>query len=250
MGKVDEYCQVLRTLDSWDDYLKAESHLPGPRANLELAYAVGLEGTPVMLLRYAGIDPQSAPENTPENFLAVCGVMGLGYLMARGQGDYFEILRQKANDPRWRVREAVALGLQQYGRAELESLLPEMKRWSEGSLLERRAAVAVLCEPDILADQSHAAEILRILDQITTSVPQKGGRRSGEFKALRKALGYGWSVAVAAQPQLGKPYFEKWVREPDKDVRWIMKNNLKKKRLVRMDEGWVGEQLKALDIPV
>jgi hypothetical protein len=37
---------------------------------------------------------------------------------------------------------------------------------------------------------------------------------------------------------------EKWLADPDKDVRWIMRENLKKNRLVRMDADWV-EQCKA-----
>jgi hypothetical protein len=32
---------------------------------------------------------------------------------------------------------------------------------------------------------------------------------------------------------------EKWMVHPDKDIRWIMKENLKKNRLVRMDAEWV-----------
>jgi len=32
---------------------------------------------------------------------------------------------------------------------------------------------------------------------------------------------------------------EKWMANPDKDIRWIMKENLKKRRLVRMDAEWV-----------
>ena len=31
---------------------------------------------------------------------------------------------------------------------------------------------------------------------------------------------------------------EKWLVHPDKDVRWIMKENLKKNRLPRMDAAW------------
>ena len=63
---------------------------------------------------------------------------------------------------------------------------------------------------------------------------------------LRKGLAYGWSVAVAAQPAIGKPRMEKWIVSEDPDIRWIMKQNLKKKRLSRMDESWVQTQLKAL----
>jgi hypothetical protein len=39
---------------------------------------------------------------------------------------------------------------------------------------------------------------------------------------------------------------EKWIGSDDKDVRWIMKQNLKKKRLIRMDEDWVAAQLERL----
>ena len=64
-------------------------------------------------------------------------------------------------------------------------------------------------------------------------------RRGEDFLTLRKGLGYCWSVAVAALPAEGKALMEKWLVKPDKDVRWIMKENLKKNRLVRMDAGWV-----------
>ena len=32
---------------------------------------------------------------------------------------------------------------------------------------------------------------------------------------------------------------EKWLAESNKDVRWLMKENLKKDRLMRMDSEWV-----------
>jgi hypothetical protein len=46
-------------------------------------------------------------------------------------------------------------------------------------------------------------------------------------------------VAVAALPQEGKAYMQKWLVNSDNDIRWIMHENLKKKRLERMDAGWV-----------
>jgi hypothetical protein len=59
-------------------------------------------------------------------------------------------------------------------------------------------------------------------------------------------LAYGWSVAVAAQPELGKPRMEKWIGVDDPDIRWVMVQNLRKKRLMRMDAAWVRAQLAAL----
>ena len=70
--------------------------------------------------------------------------------------------------------------------------------------------------------------------------------RDESFNALRKSLGYCWSVAVVAHPTMGKPRMEQWIGSGDRDVRWVMKQNLGKKRLTRMDDQWVVEQLKKL----
>jgi hypothetical protein len=247
MGKVEDYRHQLNELDSWDVFLKEESRLPGPRANLELAFAVAWEGTHERLLRYASLDATIAPENTPEGFLAVCGVIGLGVLAVRGEGEYFELLRRKACDPRWRIREATALGLQIHGRTSMDQLLVEMEDWSKGSFLEQRAVVATLCEPGLLVSHEHALRTFEILDGITASIQQKEDRKIEEFKILRKGLAYGWSVAVAAQPDPGRARMEHWIGSPDPDIRWIMKQNLKKNRLKRMDAGWVESQLKRLE---
>jgi hypothetical protein len=59
------------------------------------------------------------------------------------------------------------------------------------------------------------------------------------FKVLRQGMGYCWSVAVAALPEEGKPLMEKWLTSRNGNVRWIMKENLRKNRLVRMDAKWV-----------
>jgi hypothetical protein len=121
-----------------------------------------------------------------------------------------------------------------------------MEEWSVGTLLERRAVVASLCEPSLLVDRDHASRVLDILQAITGSILGEEDRRSEGFRVLRKGLAYGWSVVVAAQPSIGKPRMEGWIRSQDLDIRWIMKQNLKKKRLTRMDESWVQAQLEAM----
>jgi hypothetical protein len=122
-----------------------------------------------------------------------------------------------------------------------------MAAWSHGTSLERRAVVATLCEPALLEEQEFAARTLDLLDHITTSILNQPDRRSEDFRVLRKGLAYGWSVAVAAHPDPGKPRMARWVAEQDPDIRWIMKQNLGKARLVRMDPEWVQAQLAALD---
>lgn len=242
MKKRDKYRGELRDLDSWEDFLRENSGLPGPRANLELAFAVAEEGDVRQFLRWAKLKPSDAPTNAPEGFLAVCGTVGLGFKVASGRTTYLPMLREQANDPRWRVREAVALGLQRYGEVALEDLQNAMAEWSHGTLLEKRAAVATLCEPRLLVNPKSASRTLEMLDEITRSLLEVTDRKSDQFRVLRKGLGYGWSVAIVAAPDRGKALFEKWAGSEDPDIRWIMRENLKKKRLERMDAIWVSEQ--------
>jgi hypothetical protein len=132
-------------------------------------------------------------------------------------------------------------GITEEQRKEIE----EMGRWSRGSFLEQRAAAAALCEPALLHRPDQVERVLQILDEITTALTTVQNRRDDDFKVLRQGLGYCWSVAVVALPAVGQPLMEKWLASLDKDVRWIMKENLQKKRLARLDPDWV-EQSKAL----
>src|SRR5512135_3639268 len=108
MTKIDDYRQQLKKLKDWIPFLKKESGLPGPRGNLELAHAVAREGSKQ---QYEHLLSVRAEENTPEVFLVFCGVIGLGRLAAC-EPELFAQIRGYASDTRWRVREAVAAGLQ------------------------------------------------------------------------------------------------------------------------------------------
>ncbi len=243
MDKVATYQAVLLNLETWDDYLLQESGLPGPRGNIELAQAVTEIASEKQLTMWLAYDVQAAPTNSPYEFLAFCGVLGQGKLLAEGNLEALKVLRSAASDPRWRIREAVAMALQRYGRGNMESLLAEMEIWSHGNWLEKRAAAAALCEPELLVDSGETKRVLKILNLITGSILTAAGRSQEGFKALRKGLGYCWSVAVVANPSFGKPLLEKWIQCADPDVQWIMGQNLKKKRLERLDAQWVSKWL-------
>jgi HEAT repeat protein len=236
--KTETYRAKLRSLRDWDPYLLKESGLPGPRGNLELAQVVADEGTEDRFRRYLTYTADRAPTNSPFEFLAFCGVVGLGRLLAEGDLDVMPTLRRFAADPRWRLREAVAMALQRQGDVDMARLLTEMRDWADGTPYEQRAAAAALCEPLLLGRASHARAVLRMLDRITNSVARSADRRSDAFLALRKGLGYCWSVAFAAFPEAAKPLMEKWIARPDPDVRWIMRENLKKNRMTRADAAW------------
>src|SRR5512143_1152859 len=150
MSRLASYLALLPTLPDWDAYLLANSGLPGPRGNLELAQAVAQLGDEARFARWRALTPAQAPANSPAEFLAFCGVLGLGQRLAAGDPAAAAELRPFASDPRWRTREAVAMALQRWGLASLPALLNEMVAWAAGSLFEQRALVAGLCEPAVL----------------------------------------------------------------------------------------------------
>lgn len=246
MTKTEIYRRKLRSLPDWTPYLVKESGLPGPRGNLELAQVVAEESSRAQVENFLSIPAEEAPENSPGVFLVFCGVTALGKWAARGDHKQFARLQRFASDPRWRVREAVAIALQYVGDADMTPLLKEMREWSRGNWYEKRAAAAALAEPRLLRDPKVATEVLAILNTITSEIQTAADRQAEPFKVLRRSMGYCWSVAVAARPPAGKRLIEKWLKGRNPDVLWIMKENLKKARLTKMDSKWVRACLAAL----
>jgi hypothetical protein len=204
-----------------------------------LAQAVADEGNTEIFQRYLTYSGDIAPVNSPYEFLAFCGIVGLGRLAAEGNFEHLPTLRASASDPRWRVREAVAMAMQRLGDANMDALVAEIERWSRGTPYEQRAAAASICEPRLLSQPQAAHSAINILETITESIRLINDRRREDFLALRKGLGYCWSVAVAALPTAGKPALEKWLASDDPDIIWIMNENLKKNRLIKLDAAWV-----------
>jgi hypothetical protein len=239
MGKREAYVEQLKSVQDWETFLKKHSGLPGPRGNLELAQAAADAGSRRQFKEWLRYDEASAPVNTPGEFVAVCGVIGYGRLLAEGESSELQLLRKWASDGRWRLREAVAMAMQRYGERDMEAMLTGVEAWARGSPLEQRAAAAAVCEPRLLVGPRHARRVLRMLDRITGSLARAQDRRGEDHRALRQGLGYCWSVAIVALPEAGKPMLEKWAASGDPDVQWVVRENLKKARLVRMDRRWV-----------
>lgn len=215
--------------EAWGSYLDAHSGLPGPRGNLELLAAAG-DLAPAGLLRAWAADD--------DEYRAAVGTAGLGRLVAEGDAAALDELRERANDARWRVREAVAMALQRVGDAERARLWAVADAWATGSALEQRAAAAGVCEPRLLRSAPDAAAAVALLERITHGLAAlpPARRRDADVRTLRQALGYCWSVAVAADPAAGFPAFEALVAAAhDDDVRWVVRQNLGKARLTRAD---------------
>ncbi len=241
MSKIELYQQALRATQDVEAYLLKECGLPGPRGNLELAQAC-VDVLPERTLRgFLKYTPQRAPANTPHEFLAFCGALSLGLPASRGNEQAWRRLRLLASDPRWRTREAVAMALQRVGRTDMRLLFARLQSWRKGSPLVQRAVAAGLCEPDLLRHSPDVVRTLSILAGLSEPFKRSAGPADPERLVLRQALGYCWSVAIAAHPEAGKRAFEKLVPPASPDMLWIVKENLSKNRLTRMDSAWVAK---------
>ena len=205
--------------------------------------AAAADVVPDTRLRYwVSLGPSAAPTGTASEFLPVCGAAGLGRLLVESAGaatrqeSILTTLRGLAGDPRWRVREGVAMALQRWGAVDMTALLTVMRSWAATrDRLVQRAVVAALCEPPLLRDDTDAAKVVAILDSVTATLVASADRRTDPFRVLRQALGYGWSVAIVAAPEPGWAAFERWAALTDLDIAWMVRENLRKDRLRRLD---------------
>ncbi len=225
--------------------LVAQSRLPGPRANLELgdafATAAAAHTGPAMRRLWrlcdtlAGIGATAAPTNTPEEFLAFCGTLGLGAIGAAApefSGKALTRLHVLVRDARGRTREAVARGLQRMIGAHPRETLAALSGWiTKDDWLAMRAVAAAVAEPALLKNRPVARVALRLHQTILRRVLRTRARTSEAFRTLRQALGYSCSVVTAALPGEGFAFMRTLAESGDPDGRWIVEENLKKKRL-------------------
>ena len=219
------------------EYLLKNSNLPGPRGNLELLYDfsktadTGIVGK---CLEYIKEDTS----NSPEEFVGMCGILGYAQINKANNKVVLKFLRNYASHNSWRIREAVAMGIQEISVDNLGETLKNIEPWVNGNFLEQRAVVAGLCEPKLLKIEDSNINILDILEKITKNL-NHDNKLSDPEVSLRKALGYGWSVVIVSGPKSGKSHFEKLFHLSGKHVNWIIRENLKKNRLIKMDPQWV-----------
>ena len=95
--------------------------------------------------------------------------------------------------------------------------------------------MAAVAEPRLLRNGRLMPVALDVLDAATGSVGAAPERRAPDVRVLRQALGYAWSVLIAADPPVTWPRFAAGPRLVTADVAWIVRENLKKDRLRRLD---------------
>jgi hypothetical protein len=257
MGKKDDSWGDLPSLVK--DYLQSgdssrlmeaienHSNLPGPRANLELAAAFGdlmeemahASGDQLweLCLGFVTVTPEEGPVNDPKEFIPFCGAVGIGALGSRLDTFYDEALttlRELSRDRRWRLREAVRMGLQRILRAHTENTLEDLQHWiPEGNPLEMRAVAASVSDLEFLLDQSFANRALDLHKEILDKIGCIKDRKAKSFRVLRKALGYTLSILICALPEAGLELIDELITSKDTDLIWIARSNLKKRRVLR-----------------
>jgi hypothetical protein len=228
-------------------FLIINSNLPGPRGNLELAELFAssvveyseknIDKLWALCLKMTAISADEAPVNTASEFIPFCGTVGIGSIAAL-HSNYFKKalirLRQLANDPRWRMREGVAMGLQKLMLSNTNAVLKDLKKWiNSGDLMELRAVAAAVAEPALLKNKELAKEALKLNQEIVRKLARTKDRKSEKFRILRKALAYTLSVVIVPFPKEGFEYLKQLIKMNDPDIAWIVKQNLKKNRLIK-----------------
>jgi hypothetical protein len=241
---IDEFLKTANE-DDLTKYLTVNSNLPGPRGNLELADAFSdvikeyssrepekLWSLSMKLIRFS---PNAAPTDNPKEFLVFCGARIIGALGSSVA--FFEKamvhLKELATDSRWRTREGVAMALQDLIEKSSKETLKELEKWIEsGNWLVMRAVAAGVAEPALLKEQKTAQAALYLHKQIVVRITT-AEEHNLEFKTLRQGLGYSLSVIVCAVPKGGFEFMRQLAGSKDADILWIVKENIKKNRLIK-----------------
>jgi len=233
-------------------YLHEQSRLPGPRANLELvnelsyllaALSAEQPDKVQSVLNYLISDDRSkVVSNTPAEFVVLCGIVAFGACAAaqpKWRGEVFELLEHYACNTCWRVRQGVEIAFQRVltvAPQETISFLAIMA--SQGNYFQQRAAIAAIAEPALLYSPEivqAALSIQRVVLERLHSAPAADRKRE-DFRALRQTQGYALSVITAVVPEKGFALMRNCATWGDADITWILRENLKKKRLAKFVE--------------
>lgn len=235
--------------DSLQAYMMEQSNLPGVRANLELVAAFAeLIGTTVtqpgarvdrveaLLDSWAQLPLERAPVNHPREILPAAAAEAYGAVAAARPDwwdDELSKLHRLTSDPRWRTRDMVVKGLQRMCDADWSRTCAALVGWAGDAPFAARAAVAAVAESRLLEDKARAEDALAVQANAVSTfmgiAPER--RRDEDVRALRQALGYTLSVVTAASPETGFHLMEELAALPDPDIVWIVRENMKKKRL-------------------
>lgn len=232
-------------------YLRDQGRLPGPRANLELVNSLSNLLAAIvpeqpeqvwMLVHYLVQDEKTVERNTPDEFVVLCGVVAFGAcasVRTQWHSEVFDVMKVFACSDSWRVREGATLALQRLLPVIPQETIKFLKELAtKGNCLQQRASVASIAEPSLLHDQIMVDAALAIQRHVLGRFHKlsENNRKREDVRVLRQSLGYTLSVVTAAIPEEGFALMRDCAKWNDADINWILRENLKKKRLAKFVE--------------
>jgi hypothetical protein len=217
------------------------SKLPGTRANDALADAFAqacrARGSRAdsVVLGLARLDEDQAPGATALEFLPVCGVLALGTRAAMDEkvrAPFIAELHARADDLRFRVRDAVVDSLARTGARAGDWLVAEVASWMDG-YFHAAAVVRALSRETWLSALHDPGPPLARLDEafeLSRNAPRAAARYPGR-KALVEAISNALSPLGV---RFGSPFFDtlsRWAITSDPELREMVTGALTDKRL-------------------
>ncbi len=226
------------------DLLMRGSKLPGTRMNDDLADAFALAcraagpKAQTLALGMARLTPDEAPGATALEFLPVCGLYALTAAAvanpqaSAGRALLLEELHARADDPRFRVRDAVVLCLARVGAATGDALVADVAPWMDGYFHAAAVLTALTNETWLTALHDAAGVVARIDDAFTLAreAPRAAARWPGH-KALLAALSRTPGVVAS---RFGVPVFDmlvRWTASKDPVLREVVEASLGARQL-------------------
>jgi hypothetical protein len=197
--------------------LELGSGLPGPRANLHLALefaeTCAHAGATADALAYAMASepPTELRGEAAKEFLAMCGVLAVAaraQLEPKLRDKALVILEERADDPRFRVRDAVPIGLAMLGTKMHAELAERVAHWMD-RYFQAAAVLRALSDRtwlETFGTKEHDVP-LRLLDEafeLAANAPRSDARYPGH-KALVEVLAY---VPKAFAKRFGMAMFD------------------------------------------
>lgn len=256
MTKREKYCADLTDLFSRylqpenfrpiSKYLEENSGLPGPRGNLELAFTFGdfcreyaekyRKEVWDMCLQFSESEILDLKDD-PSVFTPFCGILGLGAagsLSGQRCRKAFKQLRPLSSHSNWRIREAVPKAINSMLFTQTDVVLDEIRGWiGEDNWLPMRSVAAGMIESGKIADETLARQALELHHEILIKVHENFRQKDDAFTALRKGLAFTLSVAVMSLPGPGFELMRSLLKLGDSNIEWIIRENLKKSRLLK-----------------
>jgi hypothetical protein len=238
------------------DLLARRSGLPGRKVNdaalLQFAETCRARGAAVdrLIVAMATLDADSAPGATALEFIPVCGVTAVGARAAADAAAFLRMLgtlHECADDPRFRVRDAVVAALVRVGEKHGDRVVSELAIWMDG-FFHAAAVITALGRSDWVGRVRSPDAVIARLDE-GFSLARDAARAASRYpghKALVEALSSG-PAGVALR--LGVPVFDqlaRWSTVADPALRDVVAKCAADARLAGRFSGEIERVKKAL----